>query len=127
LRITPKHRSSRRYSARDKWFAVVEQACSRFDPNTELRQLLARPGETVQVSPVWFEAVRFAVHLARTTGGAFDPTVGRQLEQHGFNRHYLTGAVLTTEHADASASFRNIRLGTAAASLEERAADHQSG
>ena len=52
-----------------RWFATVEHTCSRFDPNSELRQLIARPGEPVQVSPVLFEAVRFAVHLARATGG----------------------------------------------------------
>jgi thiamine biosynthesis lipoprotein len=69
------------------WFATVERACSRFDPNSELRQLLARPGEPVQVSPVLFEAVRFALALARQTAGAFDPTIGRLLERHGFNRH----------------------------------------
>jgi thiamine biosynthesis lipoprotein len=95
-----------------KWFAIVEQACSRFDPNSELRQLLGRPGEPVQVSPVLFGSVRFAVHLAHATGGAFDPTVGRRLEQHGFNRHYVTGEVLTSQNADASASFRDIRFGT---------------
>jgi thiamine biosynthesis lipoprotein len=94
------------------WFAVVEQACSRFDPNSELRQLLARIGEPVQVSPVLFESVRFAVHLACATGGAFDPTVGRRLEQHGFNRHYVTGEVLNSQNADAAASFRDIRFGT---------------
>ena len=64
-----------------RWFVTVEQACSRLDPNSELRQLLARPGEQVQVSPVLFETVRFAVDLARSTGGVFDPTVGRRLEQ----------------------------------------------
>jgi thiamine biosynthesis lipoprotein len=94
-----------------KWFATIEQACSRFDPNSELRQLLAHPGEQVQVSPVLFEAVRFAVHLARATGGAFDPTVGRRLEQQGFNRHYITGQVLTSPDVDSSVSFRDVRLG----------------
>jgi thiamine biosynthesis lipoprotein len=61
-----------------RWFATVEHTCSRFDPNSELRQLIARPGEPVQVSPVLFDAVRFAVHLARATGGIFDPTIGRR-------------------------------------------------
>ena len=47
------------------WFGTVEQACSRFDPNSELRQLLARPAEDIQVSPVLFEAVQRRVHLGR--------------------------------------------------------------
>src|SRR5256885_11830600 len=76
------------------WFTTVEQACSRFDPNSEVRRLMQRPGEPVQVSPLLFEAVRYALHLARATDGAFDPTIGRTLEQRGFNRHYVTGEVL---------------------------------
>jgi thiamine biosynthesis lipoprotein len=94
-----------------KWFARVEQACSRFDPNSELRQLLARPRESVQVSPLLFEAVRFSVYLARATGGVFDPTMGGALEQHGFNRHYITGQILTSPDIDNSATFRDVRLG----------------
>ena len=94
------------------WFATVERACSRFDPNSELRQLLARPGEAVQVSPVLFEAVRFALTLARQTGGAFDPTIGPLLERRGFNRHYVTGQTITSESADLGATYRDVRLGT---------------
>ena len=45
----------------------------------------------VVVSPVLFEAVRFALALARETGGIFDPTVGRLLEAKGFDRDYRTG------------------------------------
>ena len=93
------------------WFATVERACSRFDPNSELRQLLARPGEPVQVGPVLFEAVRFALALARLTGGAFDPTVGRLLERHGFNRHYLTGQTIMSDAADPGARYQDVRLG----------------
>jgi FAD:protein FMN transferase len=94
------------------WFATVERACSRFDPNSELRQLLARAGEAVQVSPVLFEAVRFALALARRTGGAFDPSIGRLLERHGFNRHYVTGQTITSASADPGATYRDVRLGT---------------
>jgi thiamine biosynthesis lipoprotein len=93
------------------WFAVVEQACSRFDPNSELRQLIARPGQPVPVSPVLFEAVRFALGLARLTGGVFDPSIGRLLERNGFNRHYVTGQTISSDSADASATYRDVRLG----------------
>ena len=93
------------------WFATVERACSRFDPNSELRQLLARPGEAVQVSPVLFEALRFALALARQTRGAFDPTIGRLLERNGFNRHYVTGQTITSASADPGATYRDVRLG----------------
>jgi thiamine biosynthesis lipoprotein len=93
------------------WFAVVERACSRFDPNSELRQLVARPGRPVQVSPVLFEAVRFAVALARATGGAFDPTLGRLLERHGFDRHYVTGQTISSPEVEPGATYRHVQLG----------------
>src|SRR5262249_51729724 len=73
------------------WFRAVEQACSRFDPSSELRQLLSSVGRPVEVSPLLFEATRFALALAERTQGAFDPTVGHLLEQKGFDRHYLPG------------------------------------
>src|SRR6476659_3926128 len=93
------------------WFAAVERACSRFDPSSELRRLLAVVGQPVAASPMLFEAVRFATALARLTGGAFDPTVGQALEAKGFDRDYRTGqltrsAIPTGEPA----SYRDLRL-----------------
>jgi thiamine biosynthesis lipoprotein len=72
-------------------FRTVEEACSRFDEKSELRKLLTQIGIPVQVSPILFEALRFAWEVANLTRGAFDPTVGHIMEAHGFNRHYLTG------------------------------------
>jgi thiamine biosynthesis lipoprotein len=69
------------------WFTTVENSCSRCDSTSELGRLVARPGEPVHTSPVLFEAVRFALSLARATGGVFDPTTG------------------------AGATFRHVRLG----------------
>jgi thiamine biosynthesis lipoprotein len=57
-----------------KWFTTVEHACSRFVPDSEVGGLLHRVGEPVQVSPVLFEALRFALSVARATGGLYDPT-----------------------------------------------------
>jgi thiamine biosynthesis lipoprotein len=74
-----------------RWFEEVERACSRFDPESELRQLTGRAGEPVVVSSIVFEAVRFALALAQRTRGAFDPTIGEVLEAHGFDRNYRTG------------------------------------
>jgi len=73
------------------WFEEVESRCSRFDPDSELRRTVSRVGEPVPVSPVLFEAVRFALEVARDSGGAFDPTVGARLEARGFDRDYRTG------------------------------------
>ena len=58
------------------WFREIERRCTRFDPESELRQLALRVGEPVPASPIVFEAVRFAVAVAEETGGAFDPTAG---------------------------------------------------
>ena len=93
------------------WFTAVERACSRFDPNSELRQLIRQVGQPVQVSPVLFEAVRFALGLARLTSGAFDPTIGHVLEAKGFNRHYVTGETIVSPDVDSNASYRDVKLG----------------
>ncbi len=94
-----------------QWFRRVEECCSRFDPRSELMQLTARSGVPVSVSPLLFDAARFALAVAEESGGAFDPTVGYALERHGFNRNYLTGERISTplEHTD-SCSYRDVRL-----------------
>lgn len=93
------------------WFREIEACCSRFDPSSELRRLADRPGEPVEVSPMLFEAVQFALAVAEETGGAFDPTVGRQMETQGLDRQYSTGAVSRTPiDARAPVSFRDVRL-----------------
>ncbi len=73
------------------WFAAVEAACSRFDPASEVRALAARPQQPVEVSPLLWQAVRFALEVARQSGGAFDPTVGQRMETLGFVRNHRTG------------------------------------
>lgn len=93
------------------WFQRLEACCTRFNPASELRQLTVRVGEPVEVSPILFEAVQFALAVAEETGGAFDPTVGHDMETRGFNREYSTGRVSRTEiEAAGSVSYRHVRL-----------------
>jgi FAD:protein FMN transferase len=96
------------------WFREIETRCTRFDPASELMQLNARGGVAVRASPILFEAVQFALAVAEETGGAFDPTVGYQMESRGFNRNYRTGEILrTTIDIDIDAgptSYRDVRL-----------------
>jgi thiamine biosynthesis lipoprotein len=92
------------------WFDTVERICSRFDPNSEVMQLLQRVGEPVPVSTLLFEAVAFAVGLAQQSGGAFDPTIGAHMERLGFNTNYRTGAVVDTGVDSASASYHDVKL-----------------
>jgi thiamine biosynthesis lipoprotein len=73
-------------------FTFVEQTCSRFRTDSEVSHLSQQVGRPVPVSPLLFEAIRFACEVAGATGGAFDPTVGAKLESYGFNREYRSGA-----------------------------------
>jgi FAD:protein FMN transferase len=93
------------------WFRAVEARCTRFNPQSEAMQLTARIGVPVPASEILFEAVRFAVAVAEATGGAFDPTVGRQMEARGFNREYVTGAIVRIPlDPAAGVSYRDIHL-----------------
>ena len=62
------------------WFHEIEARCTRFDEASELRQLTTSVGVPVPVSPILFEAIRFAVTVAEDTGGAFD-AVRKPLER----------------------------------------------
>ena len=59
------------------WFREIETRCTRFDADSELMQACARAGVATRVSPIVFEAVRFALAVAEDTGGAFDPVTDR--------------------------------------------------
>ncbi|QQE77562.1 FAD:protein FMN transferase [Alicyclobacillus sp. SO9] len=91
---------------------AVEQACSRFDRDSELTRLIESPvGTQVPVSPILFQSVHFACEVAKWTNGVFDPTIAATMEQMGFVHHYLTGeAVWSKKSADEEATFRDIEL-----------------
>jgi FAD:protein FMN transferase len=90
-----------------EWFRQVEAVCSRFDEASELRQL--RAGKPSEVSPILFEAVRFALMVADETDGAFDPTVGSRMTARGYNRNYITGATIDAPGTP-DVSFRDVVL-----------------
>ena len=93
------------------WFRCIETCCTRFDPESELMRLASQVGTPVEVSPILFEAVQFAVTVAEESDGAFDPTVGREMEARGFNREYSTGRVSRTPIApERPVSFRDVEL-----------------
>ena len=74
-------------------------------------QLTARIGVAVPVSAILFESVRFALRVAEEAGGAFDPTVGHQMESRGFNREDRTGAIIRTAINPADdVSYRDVHL-----------------
>ncbi|GAC1323679.1 MAG: FAD:protein FMN transferase [Chloroflexota bacterium] len=103
-----------------KWFDAVERICTRFDPASEVMQLLEVVGPPVVVSTLLFEAVAFAVDLAHATAGAFDPTIGAHIEQLGFRTNYRTGQVVDTPVQRIGATYRDIVLDRAARTITLR-------
>jgi thiamine biosynthesis lipoprotein len=100
------------------WFAVVEQACSRFDPESELMRLVHRAGGPVPVSAVLLEAVAFALEVARATKGAFDPAIGAVQQARGLRWHYLTGAASNAPAVPGS--YRDVRVDKRAGTITLR-------
>ncbi len=130
IEVVGHDRSQRARRARDlaierafAWFDRVESVCSRFDASSELRRLCATPAVDVVVSPMLFEAVRFAMAVAEETHGAFDPTVGARMEARGFNRDYRDGTVASAGvETDRAVSFRDVVLNELARTIRlERA------
>jgi len=95
------------------WCRGAEEVCSRFDPRSELRQLTARYGVPVSVSPMLYEVLRFAMACAEASGGAFDPTIGGRMEARGFTRHYQSGLVSDSGlPVDADVTYRDVVIDT---------------
>jgi thiamine biosynthesis lipoprotein len=90
-------------------FKNIEQTCSRFSRTSELMQACGQVGTPVTISPFLFAPLFYAVELAKLTDGLFDPTVGKTMENAGFNRHYLTGDRIEN-NADESVSYHDITL-----------------
>ena len=63
----------------------VDATYSRFRPESELRRLAASPGRAVPISPLLTQAIAVALRVARETGGAVDPTVGRAMRAIGYD------------------------------------------
>lgn len=68
--------------------AAIDRACSRFRPDSELSRLNERPGRPIRVSPLLLQALSVALDAAAATGGDVDPSLGRALEQAGYDRDW---------------------------------------
>jgi FAD:protein FMN transferase len=66
----------------------IDRACSRFRPDAEIAELHRSGGRWVKVSPLLFEALAVARHVAEETAGAVDPTVGTAMERLGYDRDF---------------------------------------
>ena len=72
----------------DAELAVVDLACSRFRPDSELSRLNAAAGAVTSVSELFAELVGAALRAARLTDGDVDPTCGRALARIGYDRDF---------------------------------------
>jgi thiamine biosynthesis lipoprotein len=66
----------------------LDQACSRFRPDSEISRVTASAGEAVPVSALLWELLTAAVQVAELTDGAVDPTVGAAVEALGYDRDF---------------------------------------
>ena len=72
----------------DTELAAVDQACSRFRPDSELARLNAAEGRAVPVSKLFADILDVALRAAKLTGGDVDPTCGRALADIGYDRDF---------------------------------------
>ena len=103
------------------WFHTLNDRCTRFDPASELSQLSTTIGAPVAISPILFQAIQFALVVARETGGAFDPTVGLPMEARGFDTEFRSGRTTRTrlDH-EAAASYRDVHVDPVARTITLR-------
>jgi FAD:protein FMN transferase len=65
--------------------AEIDAACSPFRDDSELSTVNAAAGRTLQVSPLFVDAIGAALRAAELTAGDVDPTVGEALVALGFS------------------------------------------
>ena len=70
--------------------AALDLACSRFRADSELIRLESRAGRPTTVSALLAGAVRAALRGAQLTDGLVDPTVGRAMEDMGYDRDFAS-------------------------------------
>lgn len=93
------------------WFRELEARCTRFNPESELMRLCARPGTANPVSETLYKVIELALAVAEASAGSFDPTLGGVMHQRGFDRNYQTGErVPAVIEADPSANYRDVLL-----------------
>lgn len=105
----PRNKAAAAIDRAFEMFRRVEQACSRFSKDSEVMQATRQIQTAVKISPFLFEPLRFALEVAEVTDGMLDPTIGKVMEDHGFNQHYLTGETFHSPVSE-SASYQDIIL-----------------
>lgn len=68
--------------------AALDEAASRFRPDSELSRANAAAGTPVRVGPVLRDATRASLDMAEATAGLVDPTVGACVVAAGYDRTF---------------------------------------
>jgi len=88
LLVTDPAALSRARALADVELAAVDQACSRFRPDSELSMLNANRGELTPVSELFTALIAEALRAAELTDGDVDPTCGQALVTAGYDRDF---------------------------------------
>jgi thiamine biosynthesis lipoprotein len=67
---------------------LIDRACSRFRPDSDLQRVNGGAGRFVPVCPLLIEALQVALRAAELTDGDVDPTVGNALMLAGYDRDW---------------------------------------
>ena len=77
-------------AAVDEVVRAIDEAASRFRPDSELSLLNARPDQVTIVSPLLAQAIAAALRGAELTAGAVDPTVGAAVRLAGYDDDFAS-------------------------------------
>ena len=103
LRLDTWDRSRRAAGRRavERELDAIDAAASRFRSDSELSRVNRAAGTWVQIGSLLRDAIALAVRAAQVSGGAVDPTLGRDLVELGYDRDW--------RELDAAASERDHR------------------
>jgi thiamine biosynthesis lipoprotein len=94
--------------------ALVDSACSRFRPDSELVRANARAGNTVEIGSLLAESLAAALAAAEETNGLVTPTLGSAITGVGYDRTFelvrMRGAWTVRETAPRANAWRDIEL-----------------
>jgi thiamine biosynthesis lipoprotein len=68
--------------------AAIDDACSRFAPDSELSMLNASGGTTMTISQLLTQAIAVALRAAELTDGLLDPTIGQAIAAAGYEKDW---------------------------------------
>jgi thiamine biosynthesis lipoprotein ApbE len=98
----------------DAQLAAVDEACSRFRPDSELSRLNASNGALTHISELFTELIAEALRAAELTDGDVDPTCGQALVAAGYDRDFgelsVSRPAPAASHVGAIPGWRSVRL-----------------